>query len=234
MESKEIIKSINKIYEDYFIPLNLRRHMIFTAGVADQICNAYNKQECNKYGCNKSIDAENVIATCLIHDLGNIVKMDFTNSSKNNLLEALDRNRLEFFIEKQKEFFTKYGQNDTIANNLIAKEIGANKRVIFLLENKEIQKLNKSFWNNDLGLAIFAYSDLRVAPYGVTSMQERLGDFYKRYNLNKSEVAIAHSEKFVKFAKNLEKEIFKNVLIKPEDITNESIQEFVTKFNVVN
>ena len=221
MESKKIINSISKIYSTYFIPLNLQRHMMLTAGVAEQICANYKKP----------IDAQNIIAAALIHDLGNLVKMDLKDKKKILLLDPTDRDRVDILIEKQKEFWEKYGKNDFLANALIAKELGANKRVIFLMENKGIENDFRQLWRKDLGLAIFAYADLRVAPYGVTSMQERLEEFQKRYNLHKSKVTLAQSKKFMVFAKELEEEIFENVSIRPQDITSASIMPYIKKWS---
>ena len=220
MESREIIKKINSIYSEYKIPANVRRHMFSVAGVAKQICE----------NCDEKIDSNDLIATCLIHDLGNIIKMNFTDKNKIKLLDKEDLKRLKYFKKKQKEFWEKYGQDDNLANELIAKELNANSNVIFLLENKAIENRPFEFWKNNLALTILAYADCRVAPHGVVSMQERIDEYVKRNDYHKDPQKIEHTKKFEEFAKTMEKQLFGKLKIKPQDINQDSIKKYTMEW----
>lgn len=68
MDGGEIINSISKIYDRFNILPNLRMHMHRTAAVAEIICDNWKGPQINK---------DTVVAVSLIHDLGNIAKMNF-------------------------------------------------------------------------------------------------------------------------------------------------------------
>ena len=80
---------------------------------------------------------------------------------------------------------------------------------------------------------IFFYADLRVAPYGVNPvvpLMERLLEFQKRHKLQKMPQKADDSKEFITFAKRVEKELFTHEKIKPEEITNESVQKYYKKY----
>ncbi len=220
MESKKIIRQIQSIYERYAIPTNVQRHMFSVAGVAKQICE----------NCKDKIDSTDLIATCLIHDLGNIIKMNFDNEEKIKLLDKNDVQRLEYFKKKQEEFWKKYGKDDNLANELIAKELGANDEIIYLLENKAIEHKPIEFWSDDLPLLILAYADCRVSPCGVVSMQERIEEYAHRNEFHKDKEKMENTKKFEEFSKLMESELFKKMKIKPEDINQESIKKYTQEW----
>jgi len=220
MESKKIIRQIHSIYERYAIPTNVQRHMFCVAGVAKQICE----------NCNEKIDFTDLIATCLIHDLGNIIKMNFTNNDKIILLDKEDIQKLDYFKKKQEEFWKKYGKNDNLANELIAKELGVNDEIIYLLENKAIEHKPIDFWKDDLPLIILAYADCRVSPHGVVSMQERIDEYTQRNEFYKDKEKMENTKKFEEFSKLMESELFSKLKIKPQDINQESIKKYTQEW----
>jgi hypothetical protein len=222
MKSKEIVKNIRAIYEKYAVPLNVQRHMREVAGVAAEIC-ANSKEK---------IDPTDLIAVCLVHDLGNICKINLVDEQKINLFDEEDQKKLDFFRKKQKEFWNKYGKDDNKANELIAKELELNEKVIFLLENKAIEHKPKEFWANNFELMVLAYSDCRVAPEGVVSMQQRIEEYAKRNLFHLDKEKAERSKKFEEFAKQLEKEIFSKLQIKPQDITKESVKKYIKEFGL--
>jgi hypothetical protein len=216
MQSKEIIKNIYSIYDKYAIPTNVRRHMFSVAGVAKQICE--NSKE--------KIDSNDLIAACLIHDLGNIVKMNFVNKEKIKLLDEEDIKNLDYLKVKQEEFWKKYGKNDNIANQLIVKELGVNDKIIFMFEHKSIEEKTSEFWEKNFPLVIFAYADWRVAPKGVVSLKERTDEYTDRNEFHKDEKKMQQTKKFEEISKIIESKLFKKLKIKPEDINQESIKKY--------
>jgi broad specificity phosphatase PhoE/uncharacterized protein (UPF0147 family) len=220
IESKQIIQITKQIYEKYSVPTNVRRHMIQVAAVAELLCEK-SKKKTNK---------EDIIAAALIHDLGNIVKMNFDDKEKIKLLDLNDRKQLSFLRIKQKEFLQRYGSNDGMANQKIVEEIGVNQKVNYLFKHKALERETDQKWKNNLDLMIFTYADLRVAPNGVTTLKNRLAEFAKRYDLKSDKKKWEYSQAFCIFADDLEKTLFKNLLIKPKDITTLSIKKYFEKY----
>ncbi len=220
MQSKEIICNINQIYEKYCVPTNVRRHMVQVAAVAKLLCEK-SKTEVN---------SEDIIAATLIHDLGNIVKMDFNDKIKIKLLDLVDRKRLDYLRVKQKEFLEKYGSNDGITNQKIVEEIGVNEKVYYLFKHKALEREMDQKWKTNLDLMIFAYADLRVAPSGVTTLKKRLAEFAKRYDLKSDKKKWEYSCAFCDFADGLEKVLFENLSIKPNGVTNKSIKKYFGEY----
>jgi hypothetical protein len=221
MENANIRARINSIYDQYSIPINLRNHMINVAAVAELLCD----------NCKELVDKEAIIETALIHDLGNFIKMDFSKKTQ-YIFDERDIPKIPFFKEKQKEFIAKYGGDTNKANIKIAKEINAPSKVIKILEN-DLYKLDETKLKN-LDAVIFYYSDLRVSPTQITSMQERTDEYAKRYNILADKTRLAYSEKFVVFAKKLEIELFKKMKIAPSDVNTNSCAKYVEKYKVKN
>jgi len=78
-ESYMIIDSIQNIYDKFNILPNLRMHMIRVAGVANLICDNWHGNNLPNENWNgKQLGRNDIIATALVHDLGNIVKFIFS------------------------------------------------------------------------------------------------------------------------------------------------------------
>jgi HD superfamily phosphodiesterase len=88
IKSKKIFDNLKYIYKKYYIPLNLQKHMLEVASVAEIICD----------NCKEDLNKEEIIASCLIHDLGNIIKMDFDN--RIYLLDEKDKQKIDFYKKK--------------------------------------------------------------------------------------------------------------------------------------
>ncbi len=213
MKSSEIISNIPKIYKRYKTPRNLILHMLRVSAVAEKIYSNWNDSEIKK---------EDILASCLLHDLGNIVKMGNNIPSGNSDFDDPILDSFEF-QEIKKDFISKYGEDDDIANHLIAREIGVNSNVLFIIENMSTSIFpNFRFQPGNWELKICKYSDLRVAPSGIMSVEDRLIEASKRYDFD--------LEKEIFYSRNLEKDIFSNVSISPSFITPVSCQSFISKY----
>lgn len=219
MEAKKIIANIKQMYSDYSIPTNLQRHMLAVAGVAKQLSD----------NCKVNTNSNALVAASLIHDLGNIVKMQFDEKHAKSLLDDKDFGKIAFYREKQKEFIEKYGEDDEEANIKIASEIGAPKDVAALLEcHATVAQKGLSTINENFEAQLLFYSDLRVSPNGVVPLKERLNEYAKRHSFDKDPIKTAQSKEFVKAAIEMEEEIFKKMKIKPEEITPISTKKCLT------
>ncbi len=219
MESAEIIKSINDIYRRFKVPRNLQEHMRRAAAVGDLICDKWQGPGLHK---------DDIIATLLLHDLGNIIKMDLESERGLRLLGA-DRRRTEEIKEIQREIMEKYGPDDHIATHAMAEEIGASTRVLELLDLKTFSSITKIVANNDFENKICAYADLRVGPLGILMLKERFGELRHRLPADRLNDRYPNFEELVVTAQQIEAHIFEHLLISPEEINDFTIELYLEK-----
>src|SRR5438045_2401455 len=109
------LMNISEIYKKYKITPLLQQHQLRAASVGAYIADHWNIKQ--------QIDKDGIIQTLLLHDMGNIIKFDFDDSELNPSDEK------EYWKAVQKEFVEKYGHDEHIATNMIAKEIGVTAKV---------------------------------------------------------------------------------------------------------
>ena len=88
--------------------------------------------------------------------------------------------------------------------------------------------------SNSYERKICAYCDQRVAPDGVVSIKERLEDAKVRYK-NKQLSVWSNEEKanhLIECSLGIEKQIMKYCKLKPEDINDFSIKEYIEQLKV--
>jgi 5'-deoxynucleotidase YfbR-like HD superfamily hydrolase len=214
MKSAQIISRIDEIYERFMIPPNLKEHMLRVAGVAGVILHNWKGHELNR---------EDIIAVCLIHDLGNIVKMDFSSEIGIKML-GKEANRVEYWKSVRQDIIKKYGEDEYQASRNMAKELKVSERVLFLLELNKVRVDKERLVSDDWEAKICSYADLRVSPFGVVSLVERFDDLKKRYaKLNKDEAGRTFFDRFKAAGLEMEKQILEKTTILAEDINDERI-----------
>jgi HD superfamily phosphodiesterase len=194
---------------------NLQEHMLRVAAVASLICDNFNE----------SLPKEEIITACLFHDMGNIIK--FKWDSPLGLLEP----KLEYWKKVQSEYIERYGENVHEATLSILRELGL-KPIISVIESFDSNNPYDSdniLKNNNWVVKICLYSDERVAPFGVTSIEERLIENRKRLE---NRGILMSEEKYI-FIKNslleLEQQIFSKCKINPSYITDETVAPTISE-----
>ena len=200
--------NIIEIYKKYHLPENLQMHMLRVAACSNLIID-------NWIGV--KIDNEAIIKVCLLHDMGNIVKIpeDFSKDQE--------------FLKIRKKYFDKYGTNDHEINLEIGKQEGLTEQELTILYGKRSRKNEETLKSNSYERKICAYCDQRVAPDGVVSIKERLEDAKVRYK-NKPLSVWSNEEKanhLIECFLGIEKQIMKYCKLKPEDINDFSIKEYI-------
>ncbi len=200
--------NIIDIYNKYHLPGNLQMHMLRVAACSNLIIDNWKGQE---------IDKESIIRVCLLHDMGNMVKIpeDF---SKN-----------EEFIKIRKKYFDKFGTNDHEINLEIGKEEGLTEKEIIILDGKRSRKNEETLKSDSYERKICAYCDQRVAPVGVVGISERLEDAKVRYK-DKPLSVWSNEEKanhLIECSLGIEKQIMEYCTIEPEDINDNSIHKYI-------
>lgn len=188
---------VSKVYEEYEIPRNLQKHMLRTAGVAKLIMENWKGPELNQ---------DDVMTTMLVHDLGNIAKMDVENK------------------EFKKNFIQRYGNDDHIATYNIVKEIGLKSRVLGLILNHIFPNNERTADVEDYELKICTYSDQRVAPFGVVSLDERFEDLKERYP--GAEDRYPRTEQLIEAAHQIEEQVLERTTLQASDITEKKVSGY--------
>lgn len=202
--------NIIEIYRKYHLPENLQMHMLRVAACSNLIIDNWNGTEINK---------ESIIRVCLLHDMGNMVKIpeDFSKD--------------EEFLKIRKKYFDKYGTNDHEINLEIGKREGLTEKEIIILDGKRSRKNEETLKSNSYERKICAYCDQRVAPDGVVSIKDRLEDAKMRYK-NKPLSVWSNEEKanhLIECSLGIEKQIMEYCKLNPEDINDESIEKYIIK-----
>lgn len=201
--------TIIDVYNKYHIPKNLQLHMLRVTACAQLILDNWEGKRINK---------ESIIRVCLLHDMGNIAKI---NDNPDND---------EMFIKIRNQFIDKYGLDDHRISLEIGKKLGLSENELNIMQGKE-SKRNEEIMNSDsFEIKICAYCDERVSPYGVDSIKDRLEDAKKRYKGTQS--IWGNEEKanhLIDCAIEIEKQIMMYCKINPIDINDNNIESYIEK-----
>jgi len=219
---------ITEVYQKYKNTPQMMEHQLTVAAVAGLVCDNWERGMTRNLTRNDAeakfgIDRENIVVACLLHDIGNIVKFNF-DRTKDIFPELLAKPEdREYWENVKKEFTEKYGKSSHEATVKIIKEIGVSDRVFELVDSVGFNQGVNNAWTGDFGKKICAYSDMRVKPSGVSSLEERMADLRVRYH-NHPE-GETDRDKFEQALRKIEQQIFEHCSIKPEDITEQAIKD---------
>lgn len=203
--------NIIEIYEKYKIPPNLREHMLRVTAIGLFIADHFNDKNL--------LNREVIKQTLLLHDMGNIIKFDFKTTKA--IDPGLEKNN-QYWLSIQKEFTEKYTDEIT-ANYEIAKQIGVSAYILSLIAGHEVSHLNEILNASDMNLKIISYSDYRINPFGVVTLEERFEDLFNRYKDRSKNLAEKLKER-MKLFKKIEEQIQIHENITLSQITNEMIK----------
>ncbi len=110
--------------------------------------------------------------------MGNILKMDLSPQRR---LKGLEDEDIGHWIAVQDDFRAKYGSDEHAASLAIGREIGLPDTVIEMMDNMRFSRTEWILREATPEMRIAKYADLRVAPYGITSLEERLAEARERY-----------------------------------------------------
>jgi hypothetical protein len=158
----------SELYTQLELPQNLQRHMRRVAAVGEWIAQNFTE----------SVNERVIVKTLLFHDLGNVLKFDF--SAGLGLFDENERDQARW-ERVQKEQAAKYGSDVHVATLRMAEEAGASDRVQYLVDGMGSHHLKDAVENEDWEHRICCYSDFRVMPDGFTNLQDRFDDILTRY-----------------------------------------------------
>lgn len=209
------MKTLNEIYSAYKIMPNLQAHQIRVASVAKLICE----------NITIPIDTNKIMLTCLFHDMGNIIKFDLKHFPEFNEPEGL-----VYWENVKAAYIKKYGRDEHAAHIAIAHELALPDNVVTGINQIGFSELKKVLADTSIENKICSYADMRVVPFGVVSIGERLTEGRKRYAKKKQAFISEEFGKMSKVLQNIERQIFASCSIKPDDITDKNIESVVKSF----
>lgn len=192
---------------------NLRMHQFRVTAVAKIICDNFSE----------SLNEHDILVACLLHDMGNIIKFDLSYFP-----EHLEPEGLEYWQRVKDEFLEKYGRDEHRATEAIAKEIGISDTSFSYLSAIGYQNLEDALRDISFERKICAYADMRVSPYSICSIEERISEGRKRYAGRKDkEMSPERLQTLDNALRELEQQIFGKMRIKPEDIREERAKNII-------
>ncbi len=190
-------------------------HMYRVAAVAAAVFDArVSAMASNQAG---TTDRDDLISACLLHDMGNIIKFNFKVLGEEVSIQGADH-----WQTVRSDMIARYGRDEHHATLAILDELGVSARVRGLVDCIGFLKNEDTLASGDMLRKIAAYADSRVVPNGIATLDDRLNDMYERYATRHPKDA-PETERNAKALYEIEKELFSGIVLRPEDITEESM-----------
>jgi hypothetical protein len=205
--------NILDIYKKFNINILLQEHMLRVAALGQLIC---------KDWAGPKIDKDIITQVLLLHDLGNIVKIDF-----NKYIPEEKPNR-DYWIGVQEQVINKYSSDDHLATFNMITELGVSEYVKWLAMNKIFINNEMTDVSKDFNLKICTYADQRVAPDKVMPLIERLNEVRERSNGNpRASINHPRSEQLLKSASNIEEQILQYTKVDKFSDVNDEVNKIM-------
>jgi len=216
--------TIHDVYERYDIMPNLQQHMFGVAAVAEYIGSKLISAKLPDGALPfTSQDLDDVITATLLHDLGNMAKFKL-----DYFPEFLEPKGLNYWRNIQQHFWAKYGKNAHQATLKILDDLDVSDRIKELVDSVSFNKAKNNLDSPDYARKLCAYSDMRVGPHGVVSLDGRFEDGKKRYQTVVT--ADAFSYAMAACLRNIETQIFSAIPLQWQDITDALICPMTEKY----
>ena len=206
------MRTVQEVYDQYKIMPSLQLHQLRVGAVAKIITESFDGP----------LDKDAVVVACVFHDMGNIIKSDLERFP-----DFLEPEGLEYWEGVKKEFVKKYGVDDHAATEKIAEELGLAPGVMFCLTNIGVSKATETERGDSFERKVCNYADMRVGPYGVLLLAERIADLRKRYAAKQHVIATDAFEECVRSLVSMKRQIFSKARITPEQINDEEIKNII-------
>lgn len=191
--------------------------MIRVAAVAKMVCDH----------TSLPVDTTVVVSACLLHDMGNLIKVKFEAAP-----ELFEPEGVGYWQEVQAEMIALYGDVGS-ATRAILHEIAPLPAIEETVAQASFGNMKEIAATGTLEAKLLEYADMRVALHGIVSMHERFDDIRARY------VPVPHPKEYIDklegAAIQIEKELFAEMTITPKDITDVStndIQKELTAYDI--
>ncbi len=183
---------ISYVYKKFVTPPNLQKHLLLVTHVAMYIAQNFKGQ---------NIDINKLRVAALLHDLANIVKFDFV---KHPEFLGEERQNINYWIDQQKQVIDHYGVDDHSATNKMLNEVGVSDEIKNIILSKAFGNATEVNNSQSWEAKILLYSDLRVGPFGILSLKERIDDIVSRLEKYRNRPDLPN---LISACQNIEKQI---------------------------
>ncbi len=200
-----------EVYEHYRIMPGLQQHQLRVAAVARLLCDHMTEP----------VDTHATVVACLFHDMGNIIKSDLARFPS-----FLGDYSQDYWEGVKRDFIAAYGGNAHAATIAIMREMNLPTHIVDIDDSLGFSRLVAIRDSSSYEKKIAEYSDARVAPFGVLSLEARLADARERYRDQRAWAAEGEGDGFELFAAaaaDIERQIMAATRMQPEAITDEAI-----------
>ena len=165
------------IYDYCQLPPVLRQHMLRVTKTGKWILAHWSGAE---------FDQSLYIHALLVHDLGNLAKFDLSPTATVRLLPLENINE---WRQIQQNFISRYGKNADEATLKLIQELQLPRadELIKLIGGHTPKRLAETVQNHNWAQKLLDYTDFRVGPFGILSLDERFADLTKRYQYRTKE-----------------------------------------------
>jgi hypothetical protein len=210
------MRTAQQIYDEYRIMPSLQLHQLRVAASAKLIAD----------NSSRTVDTKTVILGGLFHDMANIIKSDLKYFP-----EFVEPEGFEYWNKVKQEFIKRYGSLPHEANVALAADIGLPKEVTTLIDSISFSKLAEVLADTSYERKILQYADLRVGPYGILTLAERLSEGKKRYRATRTDRVYYDSDKefdtLARAAKEVEEQVFSGARIGAENVNDKTVAPLI-------
>ena len=204
------------LYARYRIYRGLQMHQLRVAAVARALAQA----------SREPVDADLVTRVGLFHDMGNIIKADLPRFQ-----EFLEPEGLTFWETVKQDFIAQYGTDEHAATAAICRDIGLSETERELIANMRFSRTQWILEEGSLAQKICKYADMRVSPWGIVPMRERLAEARERYAGAPMDSGEAYTSEVLTrsaaLCDEIERVLFASLPFSPESITDASTANLV-------
>ena len=205
-----------EVYAKYRIYRGLQKHQLRVAAVA-------------RFVAERSrgvASVETVTRVGLFHDMGNIIKADLPRFQ-----EFLEPEGLVYWEGVKREFVGRYGPDEHVATAAICRDIGLSEDILSLIDNMRFSRTQWILEKGSIEQKICKYADMRVSPWGILPLRERLAEARARYQGHPMDKGETYTPELLARSADMCAEIEAWLVSKcdfvPEDITDTALASFV-------
>jgi len=204
--------TVKEIYKKYNTMSSVANHMLSVAALTKHIFEIKN-----------ITDGEDYIKAALLHDIGKMVSFKL-----GHIPNSLGNKPLEYWQKIQNDMREQYGTDSEKVTQKIFKELNISEKLLDIIRLTRFVMGNKVNNSENLKQKIITYADQRITPFGIAPLQYRLAEGAAHFESN---AQLSHEDNlkiWIPLSKSfysIEKSIFNNNEINPDEITDADLKE---------
>lgn len=207
---------VREIYGKYQIPPWLQLHQVRVAAVGKMVAEAQVEP----------VDVALVVGTCLLHDIGAIVKFDFSPEGQTRVLGLCPPEEMPHWRAVQSSMRERYGEIEKTATAAILHELGLGRECA-VYDRTGFKSMHTLLEEKQLPSLLVQYADMRVGPFGVLPLRERFEDSRVRYAHASGADWYEKLDRYEQEAGEVERYLLRDTSLQPADISDASVAPLV-------